>query len=756
MSSRSTLTIEDLKSKLGTYINGHKIKGEKHVITEDKIEIKLGSMGGFKIVWYPVVLSFSFTRRELDAGAQTKLQDNLEQLDIKFLADYDSHATTHVVSKKRNTSKGLQALVNGIHIVDDGFINTIIAGVTPEDTGDGVERSALEANFDKNWPNALNFLPAPGNEPVQRPTEAFAPNPARNEMFDGYTFIFYDQKQHESLIGPITDGRGKALYKEVIPHKTEIDEFVGYVKSIAGEKGLGEFEDGSVGKGVVVVRYVPRDDWYEEFYRAVSLRLDHRLIDQKDFLDAILNCDASGLRRHLEVETPAATQNAPNTAVQAMEADGGQTEPSAQGQVQASAPTSGTQARGSYRPARPTRKRFRGFVADSDSDEDGNGDAAMMNGPLAADPSQPPVIAIAESSQEGLFVSQEPDTTIQEPQRKRPLAQSFEDDFAPTAAQLKRRRIAAGEDPIPRQPVPEPEPEEEAAGTKGKRGAKNKSPKIKKEVNVLEAARKQREEVEAQARAEQDQLEADAAGIDLAEIRRLQIQEPMKLRTDVAPARTREQDIEDGRWDPAWNGRKNFKKFRQRGAVEAARTAPRIIVALQEVKQTTGGIGDDYWLEDETTQRRKKKSQRDAQSQTNGLRDSQKSTRRSQDNATVSSRRSLDEEGQAEIDKDTTMEDSRVDSDLARNDEDESEDAELVYSATRKRGARAALTQQASLSRLQHSTTQKAPSKSTAKRVAVAPPSEEQPAKRSKTNALPSDDEDDSEEDELRFKFKRR
>ncbi|KAK9779836.1 hypothetical protein SCAR479_03443 [Seiridium cardinale] len=736
LSSRSKVTIEDLKSKLGTVINGQRIKGAKHAIACETNELKLGSMAGFRITWKPIVLSFSFTRKELDAGAETKLQDNLEQLDIKFIATYDTQATTHVVNKRRNTSKGLQALVNGVYIVDDGFIATIIASSSIEKGGDGVEKSALEGDFDANWPEPLKFLPAPGNEPVQRPAEAFAPNQARREMFEGYTFIFYEPKQHESLLGPITDGKGKALYKEVIPHETQIDDFIRYVKSVAGEKGLGEFEDGSEGKGVVVVRYVPADSWYEEFYTAVSLRLDHRLIDQKDFLDAILVCDASGLRRPLEVETPAATQNGPSPSGQRMQVDN-ERAPTLAPRSQASAPR---------RPVRTTRKRFKGFVADSDSDGGGNGDIAMLDDA----PVDQPQSAIGESSQEGLFVSQnansqEPDTAIQAAQRserKRPAEQDFEEDFAPTAAQLKRRRIAAGEEPIPRRPTPEAQEQAQPETSKEGRGGKGKSPKVKKEIDVLEVARQNREETEARARAEREHLEADAEGLDLAEIRRLHIEEPMQLRSDMASTRTREQDIANGRWDPAWNGRKNFKKFRQRGAVEAARAPQRIIVALEEVRTRTGGIGDDYWLEDETTQKRKKKSQRNSQEQIRGTTGS-------------SSRRARHGDAGSGV-EDEAMDESNTNNHAPHGGvEEEDDDDDIVYSATRKRTTKSASTQQ-DASRSQRTTQKSQPSRSTVKRPAPTPPEKEQSAKRSKHFSLPDSDDDDESEDELRFKFKRR
>ena len=90
------------------------------------------------------------------------------------------------------------------------------------------------------------------------------------------------------------------------PSTTKLEDFIRYVKDVAGEKGLGEFEDGSEGRGVVVVRYQPvkgpASDWYADFARRVALSLDHRLIEQNEFLDAILNNDASVLRKPLEIE----------------------------------------------------------------------------------------------------------------------------------------------------------------------------------------------------------------------------------------------------------------------------------------------------------------------------------------------------------------------------------------------------------------------------------------------------------------------
>jgi nijmegen breakage syndrome protein 1 len=44
-------------------------------------------------------------------------------------------------------------------------------------------------------------------------------------------------------------------------------------------------------------------EWFAQFGTKVALHLDHRLIEQNEFLDAILGNDASVLRRPLEVES---------------------------------------------------------------------------------------------------------------------------------------------------------------------------------------------------------------------------------------------------------------------------------------------------------------------------------------------------------------------------------------------------------------------------------------------------------------------
>ena len=262
-------------------------------------------MVAFSIKWQPVVLSFSLSSKEIKGGKDPlkAVRLRLEELDIKVILPYIIESTTHVVQAKRNTAKGLQALINGKYIVKESFIDALAYVSAPTDFDTQESLSPLEIDFDANWPNAMNHVPDRGKEPEERPAEAFAPNPGRANVFEGYSFIFCDQNQFDTLQAPITNGGGKALYFALKSGKTTTEELVHYVKDVAGEKGLGELEDGSEGKGIVVIRFRGgKDDfdWASNLGEQASLALNLRFIEQNEFMDGILMNDASVLRRPLE------------------------------------------------------------------------------------------------------------------------------------------------------------------------------------------------------------------------------------------------------------------------------------------------------------------------------------------------------------------------------------------------------------------------------------------------------------------------
>lgn len=306
---RSTCTVTDLGSKSGTKVNGETIKDEKRVLTADTNDFRMGtSKTSFRVTWRPVVFTFSFTATELRSDAWAVVQQKLDELDIRYIGEYDVAQTTHVIAKKRNSIKGLQALINGKYIVHDSFMEALSEAAKPVTADDGTTTtSALETDFEGSWPDERQHLPPRAEAGgITQSDEIWGPDERRKEIFDGYTFIFYESKQHENLFPAITNGKGKSLLKQAVPGETDLDGFIRYVKGVAGEKGLGEFEDGSEGKGVVLVKHIPTKgphvEWYKEFYTNTALRLDHRPIDQRDFMEAVLDVHPGMLRRPLEVE----------------------------------------------------------------------------------------------------------------------------------------------------------------------------------------------------------------------------------------------------------------------------------------------------------------------------------------------------------------------------------------------------------------------------------------------------------------------
>ncbi|CZT11440.1 hypothetical protein WAI453_004544 [Rhynchosporium graminicola] len=610
---RTKLTIQDgcgdpKGTKIGTLLNGAQIRGQTKTLELDENTVVLGKYKhNFRFTWIPMALTFTFSTKERKANPYPALYDRLGPLDIRVLVDYEREHTTHVVARKRNTSKGLQALINGKYIVyHDTFIEALVVATTSEE----IDCPApLELDFDSHFPDPLQHLPPRGEEPTERGAEAYSPSPSRLDMFEGYTFVFYEKQQHENLLRPISEGGGKVSLREVVPDQTTVDEFVIYVKGVAGEKGLGEFEDGSEGKGVVVVKYNPSKgagtEWWAEFNRQIALVLDHRLIEQNEFLDAILGNDAGVLRRPLLNEDPGLVAPPPSFVTVAES----QTNQNQEGESapEPMAPPEPPTRRGRRRPAKAVVEFEDEFLGPINS---------SMPQPESMQVDQP--VAEFEQSQ-GLFLTQDPDQILevpkspaQETSRKRIFSPAFEEEedimeeAAPRAAALKRRRLAneaeknlrRGATPSPRAsatPAPEPVAVAKVEPTPKGRGKKIKK---EKEVDIIEVRRQEREKAEAAARAERESVPEDMSGIDLEQIRKLVIIETMPVRKPNSYIQRTERPEDSERWDEKWNARVNHKKFNRRPGAAAVRGLRKVIVPLEEAKKRDYGIGDTYWEDD--------------------------------------------------------------------------------------------------------------------------------------------------------------
>ncbi|KAI4097013.1 MAG: hypothetical protein LQ339_006869 [Xanthoria mediterranea] len=687
--TRSEIRIQDEGAKFGTEIDGERVpSGSSALLQNDEHSFRLGKTAHiFRIKWQPVVLSVSFGSKESKAGKDplAQLQSRLEHTDIKVIGPYLNGQTTHVVQAKRNTAKGLQALINGKHIVTETFIDALVYASAPTDFDHDESLTPLEEDFAKHWPDPMQHVPPTGKEPNERPFEAFAPNPDRANVFEGYTFVLCEKAQFESLQGPITNGGGKAMYFGLKPGQTTTDELVGYVKNVAGEKGLGELEDGSEGKGVVVVKFRgAKDDfqWAAELVRTASLALDLRFIEQNEFMDAILMNDASVLRRPLESaqagdessSNHVATQNG-NTLV----AQHSHHEP------EVSQPPPQPRQRGMI------KSRFKGFF-DSDDDD--------MKPSVSAIPQEGPQMQIRSPNHDSL-PSEAPNS------RKRPVPapeddeEDFVDQLFPAATAVKRRRLEENEaarlrgEPPPSTSVNN-EPANPATATK-------KPPPP--ELDIKKSLRERREAADRAAARDQENLREEISTTDIEAMRNLAVVEEFDIgshgrRNGSAAPNNDNGDSPNSRWDPSWNGRKNFKRFRRQGDPNAAnvRRGPQgVIVPLEEVKKKTHGLGDDYWLENSNSKGKRKRG-RESQSQLGdrgGAEDSLLLDSESAGRARNGTGNPKVRSGRA-VPRELKMEEMDGDESMNNDDDDvvEMEEAAAAPPPRKTRGAPAATTQQ--------------------------------------------------------------
>ena len=185
------------------------------------------------------------------------------------------------------------------------------------------------------------------------------------------------------------------------------------------------------------------------------------------------------------------------------------------------------------------------------------------------------------------------------------------EDVAPALLAFKKRKLA---DDAARRQRGESTPPAPAIKEKPITNAKPRV--VKKEIDIQKHLDEQAEKAAQLARAEREALHESMDGMDIEAIRKLAIIEEMEVTRSEPLPRPAAQADESDRWDERWNGRKNFKKFRRRGAdASGPRDSYRVIVPLEEVKKKDFGIGEEYWLEGDadTHHKRKKGKGKDAQ-----------------------------------------------------------------------------------------------------------------------------------------------
>lgn len=187
------------------------------------------------------------------------------------------------------------------------------------------------------------------------------------------------------------------------------------------------------------------------------------------------------------------------------------------------------------------------------------------------------------------------------------------DQILPAAAAMKRRKIEEQAESVRNGFSREP------SSKKSQPEAAPEKMKPRKEVNIQEVVRERREAEEEAVRREEESLRETLDGMKVDDLKSLAVVEEMEIpaRPD-RPPRNQANGTPNSRWDEAWNGRKNFKKFRRRGEGAPARRGPSVMVPLEEVKKKDFGIGEEYWLENDKSKKKRKGKSRttqDSQSQ---------------------------------------------------------------------------------------------------------------------------------------------
>lgn len=198
--------------------------------------------------------------------------------------------------------------------------------------------------------------------------------------------------------------------------------------------------------------------------------------------------------------------------------------------------------------------------------------------------------------------------------KKRP-ASALEDDneedlidqMLPAAAAMKRRKVEE-QDEARRTGV--------APATSFGKSQSKSEPEIrersKKEINIQEVVRERREAEEDAARQDEASLRETLNGLNVDDIKNLAVVEEMELPAPTKQiSRVHGNGMPNHRWDEAWNGRKNFKKFRRRGEGTQARRGQSVIVPLEEEKKKDFGIGEEYWLKSDNAKKKTKDKERE-------------------------------------------------------------------------------------------------------------------------------------------------
>lgn len=630
---RSQIEVTDFSCRQGTIIDGEKtLKSSKEAdgtIVEDKATltgtqhtIRLSSSyPAFTLKWQDVVVTYAtrekkgVTQSQINTESQTNTRNaKLHAMDMKTSYEFVGGKTTHTVAGKRNLPRVLQALVSGTPIVTTDYLDEILKRAAHSVDSDGsYVPSQLEEDFDTWWPKETDYIPPVGKEPVPRPAQMLASDPSRAEVFSGLTFIFLNEAQHTSLHQVIAAGSGKALLYDIRLGETTVEEYVDYVRSVAGQKKRGRPSNN--GLPVVTIRLSSYPDelknWATNFVINVDRTLNQRSIQQNEFLDAIITKDVSSLRQPptetddpSSIPVPESNQSPLREPTPVLQSRA----PSQAPEGNSVLPVEPIKTNPRKRPARrAVTSRFAGF----DDYEPPSKSRKIEETSVE----ETPMEGVQQSTEHPMQPSlQNNDPSIQSPalpvaQPQRTVQPSIADQMFPAAAEMRKIREAtravtvtttASVRPDARTQTQDPK-QTQTILERMKAKQQEREKKLKKEINVKEETRKRMADAEDKRREEEEKLRTALEGVDISKMH-VDVQiEGMKMRPreDRVVGQSQLHGRCEG-WNPEWDGRKNFKGFRRRGTDnrEERSQSNRVIVTLKAAPPRKG-FGDSMVMNEE-------------------------------------------------------------------------------------------------------------------------------------------------------------
>ncbi|KTW31606.1 hypothetical protein T552_00244 [Pneumocystis carinii B80] len=254
LEEKTAIYLIDLNSKFGTIVNGEKLGEFSRKCDENFYEITFGKcQGKFRLSWNPIVFTLS--------GIKLKdIQLLVEAYGIKITKEY-CDKTTHVVSKQRNTTKNLQAFICGVFVVSYSYVQELVRTI-----------DLLELNFDGGFPNPEDHIPQDNHYlNINVSPKDFLPNKQRRHLFRGLTFIFFDKNQYCNLSLPINAASGKTAFCN---ETSNIEQIIIFMHNYSN-----------------VIAVSPLDNFY--FVEMACKRLRINMISQDKFFEPIVKMDLS-------------------------------------------------------------------------------------------------------------------------------------------------------------------------------------------------------------------------------------------------------------------------------------------------------------------------------------------------------------------------------------------------------------------------------------------------------------------------------